>query len=164
MEDGTAILARLPYPSTTPRCLAVASEVATMDFVRTHGIPTPKVLGYAIHDNPVGSEYVLMEKFPGRPVGDAWFELSEQQRLQVLHDIVQLEAKMFEISIPASGSIYYTKDLEPGSPMLSIEGSDSKFCVGPYTGLRWWFGTRQDLQVDRGPRKSKTRNVENVLT
>jgi len=56
-----------------PWRLAVASEVATMDFVRAHGIPTPRILGYAIDENPVGSEYILMEKLPGRPIGDAWF-------------------------------------------------------------------------------------------
>jgi len=56
-----------------PWRLAVASEVATMDFVRAHGIPTPRILGYAIDENPVGLEYILMEKLPGRPIGDAWF-------------------------------------------------------------------------------------------
>ncbi|KAL7777655.1 hypothetical protein CFE70_004322 [Pyrenophora teres f. teres 0-1] len=56
--DGTSVLARLPYPSTQPRRLAVASEVATMNFVRTHGVPTPQTLGYAIDENPVGSEYL----------------------------------------------------------------------------------------------------------
>lgn len=47
MKDGTTILARLPYPSTLPCRLAVASEVATIDFVHAHGIPTPRILAYA---------------------------------------------------------------------------------------------------------------------
>lgn len=112
MRDGTCVLARLPYPSTLPRRLAVASEVATMDFVRAHGIPTPRVFGYAFNENPVGSEYILMEKLCGQPIGDNWYNLSEQQRLQVLHDIVKLESKLFSIQLPASGSIYYTCDLD----------------------------------------------------
>jgi len=58
MEDGTSIIARLPYPSTSPRRLAVVSEVAPMDFVRAHGIPTPRILGYSIDENAVGSEYI----------------------------------------------------------------------------------------------------------
>ncbi|EAS27510.1 uncharacterized protein CIMG_10115 [Coccidioides immitis RS] len=58
MKDGSSLLARLPYPSTMPRCLAVASEVATLAFVRACGIPAPRVLGYSAHDNPVGVEYV----------------------------------------------------------------------------------------------------------
>ncbi|KMU88561.1 hypothetical protein CIHG_06361 [Coccidioides immitis H538.4] len=58
MKDGSSLLARLPYPSTMPRCLAVASEVATLAFVRACGIPAPRVLGYSAHDNPVGVEYI----------------------------------------------------------------------------------------------------------
>jgi hypothetical protein len=153
MKDGSSVIARLPYPSTSPRRLAVASEVATMDFVRKHGIPTPRILGYAIEQNPVGSEYILMEKLPGRPIGDAWFELSEQQRLQVLHDIVKLETKLFSIELPASGSIYYAHDLKSETPAVSISGVDSQFCVGPYAGHRWWFGERGNIELDRGPRK-----------
>ena len=65
MRDSTSVIARMPYPSTLPRRLAVASEVATMDFVRAHGVPTPRILGYAINENPVGSEYILMEKLAG---------------------------------------------------------------------------------------------------
>jgi aminoglycoside phosphotransferase (APT) family kinase protein len=136
MRDGTSILARLPYPSTLPRRLAVASEVATVDLVRAHGIPAPKILGYDIDKNPVGSEYILMEKLSGRPIGDAWFNLSEQQRLQILHDLVKLESKLFDIEIPASGSIYYNHDLEPNAPKVSMPGLENRFCMGPYSGLR----------------------------
>ena len=71
MDDGTAVLARLPFPSTMPRRLAVASEVATIDFVRAHGVPTPRIFGYAINENPVGSEYILIEKLTGKPISDA---------------------------------------------------------------------------------------------
>jgi hypothetical protein len=140
-----------------PRRLAVASEVATMDFARAHGLPTPQVLEYAIDENPVGSEYILMEKLPGRPIGDAWFDLSEQQRLQVLHDIVKLESKIFNIQLPASGSIYYARDLKPDTPKVSMPGVDDQFCMGPYTGLRWWFGKRENLEIDRGPRTYHSR-------
>ncbi|KAH3973014.1 hypothetical protein HBH52_147360 [Parastagonospora nodorum] len=157
MKDGTSILARLPYPSTLPRRLAVASEVATMDFVRAHGIPTPRVLGYAVDENHVGSEYILMEKLTGRPIGDSWFELSEQQRHQVLHDIVQLESKLFNMRLPPSGSIYYTHDLDSDTARVRIPEAGGQFCVGPYTGLRWWYGKRSELKLDRGPHMNTLR-------
>jgi aminoglycoside phosphotransferase (APT) family kinase protein len=153
MRDGTSVIARLPYHSTAPRRLAVASEVATMNFVRARGIPTPRIFDYATGDNPVGSEYILMEKLSGRPIGNACFELSEQQRLQVLHDIVKLESKLFSIELPASGSIYYARDLDPDTPTVGISGTDNQFCVGPYAGHRWWFGKRKNLELDRGPRE-----------
>jgi hypothetical protein len=153
MKDGSSILARLPYPSTLPRRLAVASEAATLDFVRAHGIPAPRVLGYSFDDNAVGAEYILMEKLPGSPIGAAWFDLSEQERLKVLLKIVELETKLFTINLPASGSIYYARDLSPGTPRIDIHGSTDGFCIGPYAALRWWFGERGDLDIDRGPRK-----------
>jgi hypothetical protein len=135
-----------------PRRLAVASEVATIDFVRAHGVPTPCVFGYAVNGNPVGSKYILMEKLTGQPLGDAWFDLSEQQRLQVLHDIVKLEAKLSGIRRPASGSMYYTWDLDHNISKVNIPGLDSKSCISPYTRLCWWFGKRGSLDIDRGPR------------
>ncbi|KAL5115273.1 hypothetical protein ACEQ8H_006865 [Pleosporales sp. CAS-2024a] len=154
MKDGSSVLARLPYPSTLPRRLAVASEVATLAFVRAHGIPTPRVLGYSADDNAVGAEYILMEKLPGRPIGDAWFDLSEQERLKLLLQIVQLETKLFSIHLPASGSIYFGRDLPPNTPRIDIPGSDGGLCIGPYAGLRWWFGERGDLEIDRGPHEN----------
>jgi hypothetical protein len=119
-----------------------------MEFVRAHGIPTSQILGYAIDENPVGSKYILMEKLPERPIGDAWFNLSERQRHQVLHDIIELESKLFSIQLPASGSIYYAHDLKSDTRKVSIPGTDSQLCVGPYTRLRWWFGKRGNLELD----------------
>lgn len=153
MKGGSSILARLPYPSTLPRRLAVASEVATLDFARSHGIPTPRILGYSVDDVKVGSEYTLMEKVPGKPIGEAWFNLSDNQRLQILYDIIRLEEKLFDIVLPASGSIYYIRDLPPDTPKVDIPGSDDKYCLGPYAALRWWTGEREGLSFDRGPRK-----------
>lgn len=93
-----------------------------------------------------------MEKLPGQPIGDSWFELSEEQRLQVLHSVVQLESKLFNIHLPASGSIYYAHDLDLDTERVEVIESRGQFCVGPYTGLRWWFGKRSELKLDRGPR------------
>lgn len=153
MKDGSSILARLPYPSTLPQRLAVASEVTTMDLVRAHGVPAPRVLGYSDGDNSVGAEYILMERLPGRPIGDAWFDLSEKERLKILLQIVQLEAKLFAIDLPASGSVYYARDLPTCTSRIDIPGSDAGLCIGPYTAMQWWSGERGDLKIDRGPRK-----------
>jgi hypothetical protein len=154
MRDGSSTLARLPYPSTLPRHLAVASEVATVAFLRAHGIPTPRVLGYSADDNPVGAEYILMEKLPGSPVGEAWFDISERDRLKVLLEIVKVEAKLFAMNLPASGSIYYTHDLPSDTPYVPILESKDGLCIGPYANSRWWVDKRAGLSIDRGPRKS----------
>jgi hypothetical protein len=38
------VIVRLPYPYTIPCKYGIASEVATMEFLRIHGIPIPKIL------------------------------------------------------------------------------------------------------------------------
>lgn len=43
MRDGYRFVARIPYPATEPKFLVVASEVATLEFLRAHDIPVPKV-------------------------------------------------------------------------------------------------------------------------
>jgi hypothetical protein len=113
MNDGASILARLPYPLTVPQRLAVASEVATLNLLRANGIPVPRVLAYSTGKNAVSAEYMLMEKMPGKPLSSIWVHLADDERFKILHQIVTMEAKLFAMELPASGSIYYSYDLPP---------------------------------------------------
>ncbi|KAL4921972.1 hypothetical protein BDW62DRAFT_218539 [Aspergillus aurantiobrunneus] len=150
MVDDTKILARLPYPSTEPKALAVASEVATLALLHARGLPVPRVHAYSTNaKNSVGSEYIIMEKLAGQPLGGRWFDLSDKQRIKVLLQLVQLEAKFCSIKLLASGSIYFSRDLSSDLPRIAI--SDSGFCIGPSASLRWWFAERATLAINRGP-------------
>lgn len=157
MRDGCRILARIPYPITLPKHLAVASEVATMDLVRSYGIPVPKIYGYsATMDNGVGTEYIIMEAVAGKDVGDIWFHMSEKERLKLIFKVVEMEALLFSIRLPASGSIYYAHDLDAKMKRVEIPGprrGGKRFCIGPDTSLGMWYGKRSLLSVDRGPCK-----------
>lgn len=42
-SDSFAVIARLPYPCIVPRSFGIASEVATIQFLRLHDIPVPQV-------------------------------------------------------------------------------------------------------------------------
>ncbi|KAF3484439.1 protein kinase subdomain-containing protein [Arthroderma uncinatum] len=170
-DDDTRILARLPYPSTVPKRLAVASEVATLDLLRRHNIPVPKVLGYsADFDNSVGAEYILMENINGAPIGDSWYTLSDKQRLKVLMGLVQLEAQLFAVQLPAAGSIYYRHDLLPEFKDVAVnlpQGSGvteyPEFCVGPDVSLKWWYAERALLSdISRGPHLDAAQCMEAV--
>ena len=156
MNDGSQVIARIPYPSTEPKYFVVASEVATLDYLRLHDIPVPKVFGYsATADNAAGTEYIFMEYVRGRDLGDLWFDLSEDACSTIIKNIVELEARLFRLQFPASGSLYYTTDLhsKTDTPSVPVEDSPSngRFSIGPDTSLRLWFGKRRELQVDRGP-------------
>jgi hypothetical protein len=153
MKDGSSVLARLPYLLTSLRRLAVANKVTTLAFVRAHSISITQVLGYSTGENTVGAKYILMEKLPRKPIGNACF-VSQEERLKVLPQIVKLEAKLFAFHFPAIGSIYYARDLRLDTPKVNIPGYGGELCVGPYAALRWWVGERKDLGIDRGPPKS----------
>lgn len=157
MRDGFQIVARLPYSSTAPRHYTIASEVATMDFVRLHGVPVPKIYGYsATSQNPIGSEYMILEKVAGKELGKAWLELTPKQRLHIVEQVVEAEALLFSIDIPANGSIYYKRDLPSEIESVDIPGKGSLdgFCIGPNVEFRWWYKERERLSIDRKPRKS----------
>ena len=75
-KDGLEILARLPFRMEAPLHHSVASEAATLMFLRAQGLPVPKVHGYSpLSDNPVKTEYILVEKLEGQSLGDEWYSL-----------------------------------------------------------------------------------------
>ncbi|KAF2206810.1 hypothetical protein CERZMDRAFT_102979 [Cercospora zeae-maydis SCOH1-5] len=133
MRNGFQVIARLLYPSNQPKMPGTASEVWQL-----------------WNCNSVGSEYIVMQKVPGRCLGDIWYELSDKERVRLLGDVVNQEAKLFKIAFPAHGSIYSTVDLPKYIARTGMETEAGKFCVGPDVSLRYWFGTRSQLDTRRG--------------
>ena len=154
MRDGNKLIARLPYPCAYPKHLSIASEVATMNLVRSHGVPVPKVLGYSTTThNAVGSEYIIMEKVKGGDLGDVWYELAEKERIKVTVEVTKLESLLFSISLPAYGSIYYQRDLDGSCRSVEIPtpGHKEKFRLGPDVAQKWRCDKRDQISVNRGP-------------
>ncbi|KAN0082432.1 Protein kinase-like domain containing protein [Tylopilus felleus] len=133
MHGGFEMVARIPYPVTVPKFYAIASEVATMRFLRSSGLPVPEVYDYSpSSDNAAKTEYIFMEFVRGTKLSDVWLELEEPDIVSVLRQLVQFESRMMSIPFPAGGSLYYTNDLEK---------------VPGRTGA----SARSQLDVDRGP-------------
>ncbi|KAH7372259.1 kinase subdomain-containing protein [Pyrenochaeta sp. MPI-SDFR-AT-0127] len=150
MKDGMEVIARLPYPIAFPSQLAVASEVATLNLVKLYGVPVPDVLNYSTtKENPVGAEYIIMEKAQGEELGDRWFTLPDIDRAKLIGRLSQIEQRLFSIPLPASGSIFYKKDLDSSIPAKEIPGTE--FCTGPSVEQRWWHAERGDMNLFRGP-------------
>ncbi|KAL0957922.1 hypothetical protein HGRIS_000103 [Hohenbuehelia grisea] len=167
MRDGFRMVARIPYPHTTPTYLAVASEVATLVYLRAAGLPTPEVYGYSPSaNNAAETEYIFMEFIQGTNLGDIWFDLGEEEIIPILHQIVDIESKMMQQSFPAGGSLYFTEDLAKAAPTSDTPArpgvtlKDGRFSVGPETSLALWYGRRSLLGVNRGPYT----NAEAALT
>jgi hypothetical protein len=156
MRDGFQMVARIPYPMTEPKQLLVASEVATMDYLRSHGIPTPEIYGYSTTaENLADTEYIFMEFNRGINLGDIWFELGETARIAVVRRLVELESRLFSLTFPASGSLYYSRDLDAATDRIEMAcgppSENGPFCIGPDTTLALWYGNRLALDTFRGP-------------
>ncbi|KAF2500404.1 kinase-like protein [Lophium mytilinum] len=156
LSDGHRVLARLPYPSTVPNHYGTASEVATMEFLRLHNIPVPRVYGWSsTADNAVGAEYIVMEKIDGDSLAEIWPTLDLKQQGQIIKQVVHLEKNLFSIQLPASGSIYFPDDLssEEKAKAVALPGhGDKAFCMGPMAHYSWWDDQRSSLALlDRGP-------------
>lgn len=158
-RDGFKLVARIPYSVTEPRQQVVASEAATLAFLRSKDIPVPEVYGYsATADNSVGTEYIFLEFSAGRNLASCWADMDEHDRHRFVKSLVKLESRLFELRLPASGSLYFDRDLAMASrkPLENSGGysSPDPICVGPSTSLPLWFGRRKGLDVDRGPCES----------
>ncbi|KAF7314326.1 APH domain-containing protein [Mycena kentingensis (nom. inval.)] len=152
LRDGQRVVARIPYPMTVPNYYAVASEVATIEYQRSCGIPVPEIYGYSAEsDNVAGTPYIFMEFVYGPKLGEVWTSLGDEEVISVMRQLTRLESRMMAQSFPAGGSLYFSKDLEKVAPGLGVPLEDKRFCVGPDTKYSLWYGKRAGLDVNRGP-------------
>ncbi|KAJ5135715.1 Mitochondria protein Fmp29 [Penicillium bovifimosum] len=148
-KNGLEVIARIPTPIAGPPHYTTASEVATMNFLRAVlKLPVPKVLAYsASSDNPVGAEYILMERVNGESLSSRWLSLTTDEMKDIMTQIAEIERKIFDFHFPAYGSLYQKKDLD-GEPQISIVDD---FCIGPVSARQFWHGERSKMEIDRGP-------------
>jgi hypothetical protein len=123
--------------------------------VRTHTtIPVPKVLAWSTDStNPVGVEYIVMERVPGVQIFKKWTEMGDVDRLSIVKRLTQWEHELAEIPFPAFGSLYHKGSLSdresiPLDPSVDPEGL---FCVGPSCDSHWLMQHSPDVHY--GPCK-----------
>lgn len=145
-RDGLKVIARLPYTCSLPLKYGTASEVATMEFLRLHGVPTPRVFDWSDSStNSIGSEYIVMERVAGTELEKSWYTMSLKERMVVMEKIVGIERILFTIEFPACGSLFFDKSLIKNIDRTEIIASPDlknapKFCIGPSTA--YCGGTR----------------------
>ncbi|PLN86156.1 kinase-like domain-containing protein [Aspergillus taichungensis] len=164
MDNGKHAIARIPHPIAGPQYYTTASEVATMEFARSVlEIPVPQVHAWSADvNNPVGSEYIIMEEAAGVKLADIWDDLSLEQRITIMEDLVILEKKMISVSFNSYGNLYYSNEAIPGAAAAEIMGDVPaevkntvmhKFMIGPVVDRAFWNKERAMMNIDRGPWK-----------
>ncbi|KAL2859814.1 uncharacterized protein BJX67DRAFT_376029 [Aspergillus lucknowensis] len=152
MNDGNEVIAKLPCPNAGPRSLTTASEVATLNFVclqsRT-SIRVPKVFAWSSDAaNPVGTEYIIMEKIGGVALAETWAAMNTLERYKIIDQVVQVEKELASIVFPAYGSLFLRESL-PATirqyPLPPELDPDELFCIGPSCKRTWWHDNFVDV-------------------
>ncbi|KAI0340144.1 hypothetical protein BDW22DRAFT_1360672 [Trametopsis cervina] len=162
-DNRKDLIAKVPT-SLIPPFYTTASEVATMDYAHNVlGIPMPRVLGWNARTdpavNPVGAEYILMEKAQGDILHSRWDDLQGKMSTDLIHQMIGLEQRFAWYKFSQIGSLYYREDVEshlqdrplyaPGTD--TTYGQPERFRIGPLVDWDIWRGSRAALSVDRGP-------------
>jgi hypothetical protein len=126
------------------------------------GTPVPRVFAWSsmAQENPVGAEYIIMEKVPGIELERVWSSMKIADRFSLVKAIAGFQKVWTSVSFKKFGGLYYAKDLEKraGNEPLYIDANgveitDAKFAIGPSTGRELIDNRRATIDFDRGPCK-----------
>jgi hypothetical protein len=134
-------------------CLLVRSQTS---------IRVPKVFAWDSNPaNPVGAEYIVMEKVAGVPLSEKWRCISNLQRYKLIERVVDVEKELARIRFPAYGSLYLRDSLGKDSPRCLLNSSldpSESFCIGPLCERSGWAGPRcldiTGRELESGPCES----------
>lgn len=125
--------------------------------------PTPRVYAWSskVDDsrNTVGTEFIIMEKIAGIPLGKVWEHLSGSDKMKLLINIFRYQNQWTSVAFSRFGSLYYATDVETlPTDCLYIDKEGNKvqnprFVVGPASHNEWFLYGRGALSCDRGPCK-----------
>ncbi|KAF7625353.1 hypothetical protein AFLA_002221 [Aspergillus flavus NRRL3357] len=105
--NGKEVIAKLPCRIAGPTSLTTACEVGVLEYVRKYtSIPAPRVFSWSSDDsNPVGAEYIIMEKVAGVPLFEQWGKMAEIEKLELIKNLTKLEAQLAAIRFPAAKNL-----------------------------------------------------------
>ncbi|KDQ14840.1 hypothetical protein BOTBODRAFT_158856 [Botryobasidium botryosum FD-172 SS1] len=160
LDTGAEVIARIPHPIAGPPRYVIASEVATMDYLRTvlH-LPVPRVLSWSASNDRVGSAYIIMEKVEGSTLKMRMQSLPPAHEFRdLVISVLEMETSCLHAVFSQYGSLYYKEDVSPELQRVPLyadfsqikDGAD-RFRIGPSTNRAFWCGERESMDLDRGP-------------
>ena len=171
-DNGVEAIARIPTALAGAPFFATASEVATLTFAReVLGIPAPRVFAWSANAtaNPVGTEYIIMEKMSGVESLHRWTHIAKGPEVfPLLNGVFDIERSFEGAPFSQIGSLYFKDDVRadlrdrplfrPGSlPECDTElhrrldAAKDKYRVGPIADRQWWRPGRSQVTLDHGP-------------
>ncbi|KAH8916373.1 hypothetical protein BT69DRAFT_1287811 [Atractiella rhizophila] len=133
------------FTNDQPSCLLTESEVATLLFVAENtSIPVPQpILFDSQENNPIGAEYMVYRKLPGKRLADVWEDLTFEAKKAILFQLADFQSQLVTASRPLS---------KFGSFSLRLESNCSyRVTIGLTMQHHWWHGPLGEMDIDRGP-------------
>ncbi|KAB8279407.1 kinase-like domain-containing protein [Aspergillus minisclerotigenes] len=166
--NGKEVIAKLPCRIAGPTSLTTACEVGVLEYVRKYtSIPAPRVLSWSSDDsNPVGTEYIIMEKATGVPLIEQWGKMAEIDKLELIRNLTKLEAQLAAIRFSAYGGLYRRADVSR-LQCQELGGSIdpfNMFCVGPSCDRSFNTDSTADLPTRIGDLRDLGRGPWNTVT
>lgn len=127
--------------------------------------PVPRVFTWSSNaQNPIGAEYILMEKAAGIQLRYVWPPMDIKARLPVVKALARYQKLWSSTTFRGIGSLYYAEDMRgcKAVPCVYTNGKgeqiqDSRYMIGPCTGRKFSDDGRSVVSFDRGPCKSPCR-------
>lgn len=123
-EDGTSLgVVRVAAPAFPKDKLE--SEVATLKYLASQTrIPIPQVYAWnSDASNPVGAEYMIIQKVPGISANTKWDTLSMNVKERVVLQVAEYLKVMFELRFDRAGALYLSSPPEDDvyvGPIVSV--------------------------------------------
>ena len=123
----------------------IECDVATTEFVRNFTtIPVPKIYVYdSSTNNPLGLEWMLMEKAVGVPLADKWVDMDDEHRITLVKQIASWQDALVRTEAVDIGGLY-----------LRWTSTELEFFIGPSNHLVFYLHRRLLHHVNRGPFES----------
>lgn len=99
-------------------------------------VPVCKVLSWSCDAlNPVGSEYIVMEKAKGRQLVEVWGEMNQPQKFKLIQNLVRLESQLASMKFSGYGNLYFRHSVRHVGRVIPI---DDVYCIGPAYNESWF--------------------------
>ncbi|KAE8141294.1 phosphotransferase enzyme family-domain-containing protein [Aspergillus pseudotamarii] len=153
------------------------SEVSTVDWIsRTTYIPIPRIITYQpSRENPIGFEWIIMTKMPGRPLEELWRSLSFSAKASLVGEFAAFSSCLFRKQFQGIGNLYERESIlnVSGLPEATWPAVNSAYSnishlpgkghmpaglpdVGRIVSMHFFWGSHILQDVHRGPFKSSS--------
>ncbi|KAI9661719.1 MAG: hypothetical protein M1821_008957 [Bathelium mastoideum] len=162
MDNGRELVANVPNPDAGEPHFTTASEVTIIDFMRNvldTSAPEVYLWSPRRNDNPVGAEYIIVEKARGIPLVAVWDIIPAKAKTKIFTAVSKFHKSWLSLTFFRYGgstalatwtsSSTTTFAYEKGEKVI-----DSRFAIGRATGRDWVDLGRARVSRNKGPWRS----------